>query len=102
MDDLISRIMQVQLGAPPFARLPRALPHSSVRFLASGGLVYVCYIASDELDDVRRRHHRAYAITLRSRSDPRFRNPCTHEVTLSPWTLAAITQIPSELMPHHL
>ena len=67
--------MQVQLGAPPFARLPRALPHSSIRLLASGGLVYVYYITSAKLNDVRRRHHRAFAITLRSRSYPRFRNP---------------------------
>ena len=94
--------MQVQLGAPPFARLPCALQHSSIRLLASRGLVYVCYIASDKLDDVRRRHHRAYAIALRSHADSRFRNPCTREVTLEPWTLAAITQITSELRLHHL
>ena len=75
MNDLISRIMQVWLRAPPFAPLPRALPHSSIRILASGGLLYVYYIASDKLDDVGRRQHRAYAITLRSRSDPRFRIP---------------------------
>jgi len=67
--------MHVWLGAPPFAPLPLALPHSSIRILASGGLLYVYYIASDKLDDVRRRQHRAYAITLRSRSDPRFRIP---------------------------
>ena len=99
---LISRIMQVQLGAPLFARLPRALPHPSIRLLATGGLVCAYYIASDKLNNVRRRHQRAYAITLHSHADSRFRNPCTREVTLEPWTLAAITQITSELRPRHL
>ena len=94
--------MRVQLGAPRFARLPRVLPQPSIRLLASGGSVCACYIASDKLNDVRRRHQRAFAITLRSHADSRFRNPCTREVTLEPWTLAAITQITSELRLHHL
>jgi hypothetical protein len=99
---LISRIMHVQSRASHFAPLPRTLTHYSIRLLASGDLLYVFYIASDKFDDVRCRQHRAHAITLRSRSDPRFRHSCTHEVTLSPWTLDAITQITSELRLGHL